>query len=218
MGTDQIIYCIVALLLGMLMYHMLKNVCGCKNVVEGQCVQPMMDLWDGDTEHELASWARMIVLAAAPGLGQGGGDCYGCVKECAGDQDYTKSDEYIASCILGRQSSSFGPRGLPVLHPGCGPPPRARGGGLAAAHAYESCKHEGKSTYDCAGFSGFAEELLKRVPHAQARHGKPAYIADNLPADSESPTAASTYGHISAETKLGDTRTAAEKAAALTSR
>ena len=32
MGTDQIMYCIVALLLGMLMYHMLKNVCGCKNV------------------------------------------------------------------------------------------------------------------------------------------------------------------------------------------
>jgi hypothetical protein len=27
--------CVVALILGMLMYHMLKNVCGCKNVVEG---------------------------------------------------------------------------------------------------------------------------------------------------------------------------------------
>jgi len=35
MGKDQIMYCIVALLLGMLMYHMLKGVCGCKNVVEG---------------------------------------------------------------------------------------------------------------------------------------------------------------------------------------
>ena len=32
MGTDQIIYYIVALILGMLMYHMLKNVCGCKTV------------------------------------------------------------------------------------------------------------------------------------------------------------------------------------------
>ena len=29
-------YCIVALLLGMLLANMLKNVCGCKNVVEGQ--------------------------------------------------------------------------------------------------------------------------------------------------------------------------------------
>ena len=34
MGMDQIMYCIVALILGMLVFHMLKNVCGCK--VEGQ--------------------------------------------------------------------------------------------------------------------------------------------------------------------------------------
>ena len=36
MGTDQIIMCVVALLLGMLLANMLKSVCGCKNVVEGQ--------------------------------------------------------------------------------------------------------------------------------------------------------------------------------------
>ena len=35
MKTDQIMCCIVALLLGMLLANMLKNVCGCKNVVEG---------------------------------------------------------------------------------------------------------------------------------------------------------------------------------------
>ena len=35
MKTDQIMYCIVALILGMLLANMLKNVCGCKNVVEG---------------------------------------------------------------------------------------------------------------------------------------------------------------------------------------
>ena len=35
MGTDQIMYCIVALILGMLLANMLKNVCGCKSVVEG---------------------------------------------------------------------------------------------------------------------------------------------------------------------------------------
>jgi hypothetical protein len=35
MKTDQIICCVVALLLGMLLANMLKNVCGCK-VVEGQ--------------------------------------------------------------------------------------------------------------------------------------------------------------------------------------
>ena len=35
MDTKTICYCIVALLLGMLLANMLKNVCGCK-VVEGQ--------------------------------------------------------------------------------------------------------------------------------------------------------------------------------------
>jgi hypothetical protein len=35
MGTEQIMYCVVALILGMLLANMLKNVCGCK-VVEGQ--------------------------------------------------------------------------------------------------------------------------------------------------------------------------------------
>jgi hypothetical protein len=44
MGTDQIMYCIVALILGMLMYHMLKGVCGCKNVVEGNLADDFIDL------------------------------------------------------------------------------------------------------------------------------------------------------------------------------
>ena len=35
MGIAQILYCIVALILGMLLDNMLKNVCGCKVVVEG---------------------------------------------------------------------------------------------------------------------------------------------------------------------------------------
>ena len=36
MKTEQILMCVVALILGMLLANMLKNVCGCK-VVEGQC-------------------------------------------------------------------------------------------------------------------------------------------------------------------------------------
>jgi len=39
MKTDQIVMCVVALLLGMLLANMLKNVCGCK-VVEGQGNSP----------------------------------------------------------------------------------------------------------------------------------------------------------------------------------
>ena len=30
------VVCIIALIIGMLMYHMLSNVCGCSRVVEGQ--------------------------------------------------------------------------------------------------------------------------------------------------------------------------------------
>lgn len=36
MKTEQILMCMVALILGMLLANMLKSVCGCK-VVEGQC-------------------------------------------------------------------------------------------------------------------------------------------------------------------------------------
>ena len=36
MDTKTIVMCVVALLLGMLISNMLKDVCGCKNIVEGQ--------------------------------------------------------------------------------------------------------------------------------------------------------------------------------------
>ena len=37
MNTEQILMCVVALILGMLLANMLKSVCGCKNLIEGQC-------------------------------------------------------------------------------------------------------------------------------------------------------------------------------------
>ena len=40
MNSETIVMCVVALLLGMLMANMLKNVCGCNKVVEGQPVPP----------------------------------------------------------------------------------------------------------------------------------------------------------------------------------
>ena len=40
MDSKTIVMCVVALLLGMLMANMLKDVCGCKNVVEGQVYLP----------------------------------------------------------------------------------------------------------------------------------------------------------------------------------
>ena len=49
MGTDQIMYCIIALILGMLLANMLKNVCGCKNVIEGghPCSDPPIHVRSG---------------------------------------------------------------------------------------------------------------------------------------------------------------------------
>ena len=47
MNSETIIYCIFAVILGMLVFHMLKNVCGCK-VVEGlersTCPKPGLDI------------------------------------------------------------------------------------------------------------------------------------------------------------------------------
>ena len=37
MNTENIVMCVVALLLGMLLANMLKNVCGCKVVEGGGC-------------------------------------------------------------------------------------------------------------------------------------------------------------------------------------
>ena len=37
MNTETIVMCVVALLLGMLLANMLKNVCGCKTVEGNQC-------------------------------------------------------------------------------------------------------------------------------------------------------------------------------------
>ena len=36
MNSETVVYCVVALILGMLLANMLKSVCGCKTVVEGQ--------------------------------------------------------------------------------------------------------------------------------------------------------------------------------------
>ena len=46
MKSETIVYCVVALLLGMLLANMLKNVCGCKNIVEGQVPPGCVDQYD----------------------------------------------------------------------------------------------------------------------------------------------------------------------------
>jgi len=55
MGTDQIMYCIVALLLGMLLANMLKSVCGCNDVVEGGGLGMPVGKFDLDTGASFAA-------------------------------------------------------------------------------------------------------------------------------------------------------------------
>ena len=42
MNSQTIVMCVVALILGMLLAHMLKDVCGCNKVLEGAC-EPVGD-------------------------------------------------------------------------------------------------------------------------------------------------------------------------------
>jgi len=46
MGTDKIIMYVVAFILGMLMYHMLKGVCGCKTVEARHHIREGNYVWD----------------------------------------------------------------------------------------------------------------------------------------------------------------------------
>ena len=67
METKTIVMCVVALLLGILMADMLQNVCGCKDIVEGQGND---ECWDGDMytfDKCCADVATFSSVCAAPG-------------------------------------------------------------------------------------------------------------------------------------------------------
>ena len=55
MNTQTVVYCVVALLLGMLLANMLTNVCGCK-VVEGQGQLPIIWMSQIDASDKGICW------------------------------------------------------------------------------------------------------------------------------------------------------------------
>ena len=108
MNNEQILMCVVALILGMLLAHMLKSVCGCK-VVEGQncltcvggqpadngvCPSPSIPSCSGTYEyfrHDL--------------LSQGTGPCTPRSSllrryKCDGDGDHYYKDRGVATCCM----------------------------------------------------------------------------------------------------------------------
>ena len=88
MNKDNIIYCVVALFLGMLLANMLKNVCGCN--VEGlwvedfenvgkQCKSENSPCCTGSTECERIKWCSECKRAGGSGCSwRPGGPCPDC--------------------------------------------------------------------------------------------------------------------------------------------
>lgn len=79
MNNQTIVCCVVALLLGMLLANMLKNVCGCK-VVEGQC----SGVW-GNRDPNLLSQDCLQCLGAKGHVTT----WEGYWSDCGGDSDFT---------------------------------------------------------------------------------------------------------------------------------
>ena len=66
MKTEQIVHGVVALLLGMLLFHMLKGVCGCK-LVEGQECQSSQDCAPGDYCYSMGRGGQMYCWSTPHG-------------------------------------------------------------------------------------------------------------------------------------------------------
>ena len=78
MKTDQIVMCVVALLLGMLLANMLQNVCGCK-VVEG------LEGEEGEGRCQPENWGCGENAGAGPDLPTTPNWCYGVTGGSGGE-------------------------------------------------------------------------------------------------------------------------------------
>ena len=103
MGTDQIMYCIVALILGMLLANMLKSVCGCKNVegfvITEQCNEPNDGMTCKFNEH-----IKQYFTETANNLAKDRCKTHMDSVSCLAD---TLSDEIDPDDISGRGKHSF---------------------------------------------------------------------------------------------------------------
>ena len=102
MNSETIVYCVVALILGMLLAHMLKSVCGCNKVVEGSVKvgDDNADACDKSDDDCTNSFGR-----TGGGPCQIPGDCW-CSAELGEDENglCTNNANY---CILGKDSAAW---------------------------------------------------------------------------------------------------------------
>lgn len=104
MNSQTIVMCVVALILGMLLANMLKNVCGCK-VVEGQC----SDIYyvEDDNRYEFTEDCRSCVYAQRPeecGKLDLSDDCSIDINRISSEERYRRFKECGATPNILKQS------------------------------------------------------------------------------------------------------------------
>jgi len=105
MNTKTIVMCVVALILGMLMFHMMKSVCGCKNV-EGNPKDPKECIKNDDEDGGHCCWSGTI--PSDQGKKCGGGHWYpgfpkttDCCCDCPGKKMTISSsgvEDWVCGC------------------------------------------------------------------------------------------------------------------------
>ena len=102
MNFETIVHCVVALILGMLLVNMLKDVCGCNKVVEGQGTCSL-----GQVRKQLPE-----VFSC-----KNGSNCEKCVKEIVAAADCGSAPWYNMSYAVSYCDNKM------VLGSDCGQPP-----------------------------------------------------------------------------------------------
>ena len=72
MNSQTIVMCVVAFLIGMLLAHMLKDVCGCNKVVEGAAAPRLpAGYWLPPVQPSVEKQAKMFPFDPPPACGHG---------------------------------------------------------------------------------------------------------------------------------------------------
>tara|TARA_A100001015_G_C15021592_1_gene728288 strand:- start:1447 stop:2025 length:579 start_codon:yes stop_codon:yes gene_type:complete len=105
MNSETIVYCVVALILGMLLAHMLKDVCGCKTVEGTEPPKPFWAAISAQNPFSLKRQAECSSFSALDGsasaaVGENG------VCACQGDSSFNLDTEKCESCLRYRNLDS----------------------------------------------------------------------------------------------------------------
>ena len=164
MGTDQIMYCIVALILGMLMYHMLKGVCGCKTVEGAVTTSSYGDACstiDDPAENQTCLNNRQLANDAQDAA----------MADTNTTTKFTRAGTFLDRVTQGSPFSKTGrtppcldygkSEKLDGLGPGCTPGGTGGTDGRAACHLYDRYDTRHWSLYTPEGCTGSALDWIQ---------------------------------------------------------